>query len=610
MKQKSTQTLPMLAAAAMALVSLANAAEVKVPIGREKPAGFGNYHWPRERPAPLVDHPLRDPSIARGPDGWYYLTGTDGTPSAPEHADAPFANNDGIRLWKSKDLESWEPLGKVWDCVTYPPRQNLDIPWWRFPTVTPGQAFSPLRRGVVAPEIHYLKDTFHIVFSIGGDGVGILKSTSGKPEGPYALLGPEEKTGIHRGSVPIVQEGGSPSLFADDDGTVYLLWGRGFIAPLSEDLARITAKPRQVVCEYPDMPLNAPPTVGHDGFSLFKGDGKYWLTAANVRYRDQFAASDVYVASSDTLFGPYGQRRWMIPRAGQTTVFTAPNGKLYATYCGADEAAAFTDRAGIVPLIWDTEPPEGSKEKWKFPRIAAGVHTERGVWHEVRPIIEHTMRDVTCILAPDGWYYYSGSFDDAHFAGRLPVLRSKDLANWEEVPVTTLDDPPWLTPESKALRKENAAKNPRTLDNKFMDCELHHVKGTFHYIYSLYGLKNARLAAAPEGMAHEGTCYMRSTSGKIEGPWEHLGPLKASQGSFFEDDDGTVYLCAGRHALGKMRPDMTGGRDGDLGQALPADGSHAFCDVGAYLRKCVAQMWRHLRLLLLRLWDTPSAGIP
>jgi beta-xylosidase len=118
-----------------------------------------------------------------------------------------------------------------------------------------------------------------------------------------------------------------------------------------------------------------------------------------------------------------------------------------------------------------------------------------------------------------------------------------------------------------------------------MDCELHYINGTFYYLYALYEVKGAKLPPAPAGKAHHGVYYMRSKSGKIDGPWEDLGRLGVSQGSFFQDDDGSVYVCSGRFSLGKMKPDMTGGRDGELWTALPADGSHAFTDVGAYLRK-------------------------
>ena len=61
----------------------------------------------------LLDTPLRDPSICRGPDGTYYLTGT----SEPFWG---YNNENGIRVWKSKDLTTWEPLGTVWRYGTSP----------------------------------------------------------------------------------------------------------------------------------------------------------------------------------------------------------------------------------------------------------------------------------------------------------------------------------------------------------------------------------------------------------------------------------------------------------------------------------------------------------
>jgi hypothetical protein len=44
---------------------------------------------------PLLDVPLKDPSICKGPDGFYYLTGTE----AQDGKD--FLNNQCIRIWKS-----------------------------------------------------------------------------------------------------------------------------------------------------------------------------------------------------------------------------------------------------------------------------------------------------------------------------------------------------------------------------------------------------------------------------------------------------------------------------------------------------------------------------
>jgi hypothetical protein len=77
---------------------------------------------------------------------------------------------------------------------------------------------------------------------------------------------------------------------------------------------------------------------------------------------------------------------------------------------------------------------------------------------------------------------------------------------------------------------------------------------------------------------------MRSTSGTIDGPWEHLD-YGFGQGHFFEDDDGTVYAAGGATKVVIMDPDMNGFDKEKSFHALPQDGCFPFADVGGYLRK-------------------------
>lgn len=76
-----------------------------------------------------VDKPLRDPSICRAKDGTYYLTGTSA-------AAGDFLNNDGIYLWKSPDLKSWSPLGKVWNLRGAQDRGNA-LRWTQYLRLNP-----------------------------------------------------------------------------------------------------------------------------------------------------------------------------------------------------------------------------------------------------------------------------------------------------------------------------------------------------------------------------------------------------------------------------------------------------------------------------------------
>ena len=88
---------------------------------------------------PILETPMRAPSICKGPDGTFYLTGTssgttpDGTPD--------FDKGGVIRLWKSADLKTWSDLGVVFD-----------------PKKAGGETLSQGSPGAISPEIHYLKN--------------------------------------------------------------------------------------------------------------------------------------------------------------------------------------------------------------------------------------------------------------------------------------------------------------------------------------------------------------------------------------------------------------------------------------------------------------------
>ena len=539
----------------------------------------------REQVRPLVDHPLRDPSICRGPDGWYYLTGTDGTPILDDGSGPDFLNNDGIRLWRSRDLDDWEPLGKVFSLALEDmgTRDRMGFPqsWRRRPVVPPGVSDAPPARGIQAPEIHYIHGTFWITYSIAGEGGGLLKSESGKPEGPYvdwAMMGDE---GFAKGKSRLTFQGGSLSLFEDDDGAVYLLYGNGRIARLRDDLKGFAEPPRMLLCHNPEKTgpnaMDYPLQVGRDGYFLKKLRGRYYLFAADWTTRAGESVQDVYVAWSDNVFGPYSERRWSIPHCGQTTVFEGPDGKLLATYFGNDPHAAFRDRAGIVPLGWTrNDHPTRFRPDSPFPRKLLRVNTERYPWHRLPPVSRYMMRDVQACRGPDGAIYYTGSHVDARTGGRLFIYRSTDMIHWQEIEV-------WDWDRQKRLLAE-PFPDPRETDKPlhgrftYMDAEIWYLNDTFYIGYSVYGAK-------------PGQFLLRSTTGKAEGPYEFVNNNILCQPSFFQDDDGRIYFSANSMNVPWQR-DMSGpiqepawGRN----PAWPADGSSHLGDSSGQTTKILGR---------------------
>ncbi len=281
---------------------------------------------------PLFDFPVRDPAIILAGDGNYYLTGTTGYPNW-------WTQGEGIRVWRAKSLDGpWEPLGLVWNLWR-------DGTWQRDPNPR-----TPI--AVWAPEIHYLKGTFWLTHSIVKRRAGkppetfsgLLKSESGKPEGPYVDAAKEP-----------LAVGIDASLFQDDDGAVYWLWANGQIARMNDDMSALAEKPRLL------KPANSR-HVGWEGAFLTKINGRYHLSCAEFATPEgtsvDFKGGPIkpewtyscFAASSDKLMGPYGPAYLAIPHAGHNMFFRDKQGQLYSTFFGNDRAAPFQERAAILPV--------------------------------------------------------------------------------------------------------------------------------------------------------------------------------------------------------------------------------------------------------------------
>jgi xylan 1,4-beta-xylosidase len=282
----------------------------------------------------LMDTPLRDTSICRGPEGTWYLTGT---------VEPFYGFNEGIKLWKSRDLTNWTALGFVWKYGA--------SPWHK--------KFLDAKQPLWAPEVHYLKGTFWLTYSMPGwdgtgrtSGSGLLKSMSGKPEGPYADMQPAERMGDEIDA----------SLFEDDDGAVYFLWHSGKIARLKPDMSGLAEPYRWLKTTVSDANPNhhsglcagifgkdSFDHVGYEGMFLFKHAGRYYLSCSEI-FDGRYSCT---VATSTNLFGPYGERYEAIPHAGHNSFFKDERGQWWSTYFGSDETAPWQERPGVLPIQFD-----------------------------------------------------------------------------------------------------------------------------------------------------------------------------------------------------------------------------------------------------------------
>jgi beta-xylosidase len=264
---------------------------------------------------PLFDFPVRDTCVCLGPDKAYYLTGTTGHPTW-------WKTNDGIRVWKSKDLKTWEPLGLVWSF-------EKDATW---------QKVKGDKRAIWAPELHYFKNTFWIAYCLNYRGTGILRSKTGKAEGPYEDVKPD---GPLTGEI-------DASLFADDDGKVYFVWQNGKIARLKDDMSGLAEPPRLL------KPAVAK-HVGFEGAFLTKIAGRYHLICAEFNGSGKDRTYDCMAASADKLDGSWSEPYLAIPHGGHNMLFRDKDGSWWSTFFGNDATAPFRERPAILPIVVEND---------------------------------------------------------------------------------------------------------------------------------------------------------------------------------------------------------------------------------------------------------------
>lgn len=264
---------------------------------------------------------IRDPYITLGPDDHYYLTGTQPNEGDPREAKNPYniGLGDGsivgnqVRVYRSKDLINWESAGVIFS--------SNDI-------------YQPLKRQKVknakriwAPEVHWLADSaatgcWALVHCPKGVS-SLALSSGGRLSGPWTHP-MQSKLGQRH----------DPSLFTDDDGTRYLLWGNTFVAPLNKDLTDYAAQPVRIDPSGsragPDEKLIS--RIGHEGATMMKVAGKYvHLGTAWSTDRGRRGSYNLYYCVADRITGPYGPRKFAGRFLGHGTPFQDKAGRWWCT---------------------------------------------------------------------------------------------------------------------------------------------------------------------------------------------------------------------------------------------------------------------------------------
>lgn len=284
----------------------------------------------------LFENNMSDVSICLTPDKTYYLTGTTGD---------KYGVQQGILVWASRDMKDWNLIGRnngyVWtfadDAVEWQKEISTQNGW--------------KQRGIIAPKIHYFKNTFWLTYTNSNSNhSGILKSVSGRADGPYVEVS---------GNRPLVKGKGA-SLFMDTDSIVYFIWENGLIHRMKDDMSGFaSAEPHTLTnvtgnrLSMNDLHIQK---IGEDyviSGSSWKATGLNKSTEQNRTDILNLSVDDRYdgvMAFSKSLFGNYQYNKNMLPHAGGGHLIESTDAKFLYVFSGVDAGNPMASIPSLLPL--------------------------------------------------------------------------------------------------------------------------------------------------------------------------------------------------------------------------------------------------------------------
>ncbi|WP_158826600.1 glycoside hydrolase family 43 protein [Mucilaginibacter lacusdianchii] len=191
--------------------------------------------------------------------------------------------NPGVPIMKSTDLVNWKLVSYAYDKLDDIDELNL------------ANGKSTYGRGSWASSLRYHKGTYYVSTFAGTTGKTYIYSTKNIEKGPWKAA--SFKPALH-----------DHSLFFDDDGKVYMVYGSGkiMLTELNDDLTGIKtgSTPHEIIA---NASIAAGPNVGlpAEGSQLFKVNGKYYLF--NISW-PRGGMRTVLIHRADNINGPYEGR--------------------------------------------------------------------------------------------------------------------------------------------------------------------------------------------------------------------------------------------------------------------------------------------------------------
>jgi beta-xylosidase len=211
----------------------------------------------------------------------------------------------GVPIMKSKDLVNWKLVSYCYDTLADIPSINL----------TDGKG--TYGRGSWASCIRYHNGIFYVSTFAQTTGRTHIYSTKNIEKGPWKAVSFQPSYHDH-------------TIFFDDDGKVYMIYGAGKlrILELNQDMTAVKPGAEQVLIENASTPSGTGPGLPAEGSQLYKVNGKYYLF--NISW-PRGGMRTVLIHRADKITGPWeGKIALQDLGVAQGGLIDMPDGRWYS----------------------------------------------------------------------------------------------------------------------------------------------------------------------------------------------------------------------------------------------------------------------------------------
>jgi beta-xylosidase len=232
----------------------------------------------------------------------------------------------GVPIMKSKDLVNWEIVSYCYDTLDDLDALNLE---------NDKNAYGG---GSWASCIRFHNDTYYVSTFAGTTNKTYIYSSKDIEKGSWKKISFSPSYHDH-------------TLFFDDDGKIYMIWGVGrlMMVELKEDLSGVKEGTERVLIENASKPAGDNIMLPAEGSQLFKVNGKYYLF--NITW-PRGGMRTVIIHRADKITGPWESRLALQDRGiAQGGLIDTPDGNWYA-YLFRDYGSVGRIPY-IVPVTWE-----------------------------------------------------------------------------------------------------------------------------------------------------------------------------------------------------------------------------------------------------------------